>query len=102
MGTISHGSTPCRNIRMGLPELEAYFLSRKTSSDKIPDALLHPTEHGRSQPNLPPTAERNYGAKMDYPNARAFSLRHQGAPGDHSHQAFEKYRRLRPTFSQHH
>ena len=55
------------------PELEARFLSCQAAADKIPAALRHPTQHGRSEFHFPPAGERNHNPEMDRRNSAKVS-----------------------------
>src|SRR5579862_2122969 len=84
---ISHGSTLRRHLGMGLPELEAGFLSRKTRAGKVSAALFRSVERRRSELYFSPVVERNHRAKVDQRNASNVSLQRESASSHHTYQA---------------
>src|ERR1700747_1838336 len=59
-----HGATLRRNIRMGLPDLEARLLSREAGSEEIPGILRHQAQHGGGEFHLSPTRKRNDDSEL--------------------------------------
>src|SRR5947209_3222290 len=87
---------------MGIPELEACFLPRETGSDEISALLRRSAKYGGSKPHFSSASERHHRAKMDHSDSGAFSVRNQGAPGDHAHQATEGSRGVCAALFRHH
>src|SRR5208282_5173613 len=94
-----YGESLRRHLRMGLSNLEACFLSRETSSEKIPEFLRLETECRRSQLHLPPVGERDDRPELDRRNPQPLSFRHQSAPGANPHQAPEERGRIPAALS---
>src|SRR5271168_260787 len=86
---------------MGLSNLEARFLSRKTDAEEISDFLRFATERRRGQLHVPPARERDNRPELVSRNSRTLSLHHQSAPGAHPHQAPEERGRIPAAISRH-
>src|SRR5258708_31173604 len=84
---------------MGLPDMEARFLSRETCAKEISELLRIETECRRGQLHVPPAGKRDDCPELDRRNPRALSLHHQGAPGSHTYQAPEERGRIPATLS---
>ena len=89
-----YGAIFRRNFGMGLPNLEAGFLSGQAGAEEISGTLRHAAQYGRGELHFPATGERNHHPELAARHARAFSFRGQGASGHHAHQAAEGDRRF--------
>src|SRR5215469_3524318 len=91
---LLHGAIVRRNFGMGLPELEARILSRKTGAEEIPELLHHSPEYGRGEFHVSAAGEREHDSELARGEPRALPFRSEGSPGHYPHQAAEGNRGL--------
>src|SRR5579863_6942671 len=72
---------------MGLSDVEAGVLSGEAGAEEISWTLRHETQYSRSELHVSATGEGDDHPELAARHASAFSLRGQGASGDHAHQA---------------
>src|SRR5919198_4366654 len=85
-----HGDL-CRNVGLGLCELEAGLLSPKTAGQVVPVALRLAPEHGGSELQLPAFGRRQHLCKLDCGHPARVQICSQGPPEDHSHPSPEEF-----------
>src|ERR1700757_1644120 len=84
---------------MGVCKLEAGFLSGEARVCKIPESLRVAPQHRGSELYVPALSNREVAAWLDRSHARGLSVRHQGAPENHTRRPAARRRGIHFGFS---